>query len=206
MDYIQIKNLDKFQPHYRDERKAIWIRWDIAAIGDYKISKLSPAQRWLFIGLIGLASKHKNQIPYDLKWIAEEVKYPEKHILNDLKMLQTLELLVTNCNELQQNSTYRQTDRQTDNIEIAEFFNYFLLKTKRKFILTPTNRTLIKKRLADSFTFEQMKQAVDNFSQDDWADRKKYGDLLYCIGIRDGIDNLQKWMNYTPKPKAIKPY
>ena len=168
-------------------------------MGDYKITKLSPNQRWLFIGLICLACTHRNQIPYDLEWLSTAIKYPLKPILNDLKMLHTLELIVTNCNELLQNgTTYRHTDEHTDSIGIAEFFNYFLLKTKRKFILTPTNRNLIKKRLADGFTFDQMKQAVDNFILDDWKDRHKYSDLLYCIGIKDSVDNLQKWLNFKP--------
>jgi len=204
MDYISIKNLDKFQPHYKDGRVILWIRWDIEAIGDYKIAKLTSSQRWLFIGLICLACKHLNQIPMDEQWISEEIRYPQKSILNDLKKLQELELIVTNCTKLVQKDTTIHTIHtiQTDNTYIVEFFNYFLLKTKKVFKLTLTNRNLIRQRLNDGFTIEQMEQAVDNFMQDDWPDRQKHLDLIYCIGIRNKIDNLEKWLNYKPKDKT----
>ena len=207
MEYISIKNLDKYQPHYRDKRKNIWVRWNIDSISDYKIFKLLPNQRWLFIGLICLACKTSNQIPYDLTWISEQIKYPKNHIPNDLKMLQTLELIVTNRNEALQDVTnvHLQTVQTVHNITIqneviAGFFNYFLLKTKKAFRLTPASRELIKQRLEDGFTIEQMKQAVDNFMQDDWADRHKHLDLIYCIGKQQGKpDNLEKWLNWKPK-------
>ena len=208
MDYLSIKNLDKYQPHYRDNRAILWVRWDIEASRDYRIAKLNPAQRWLFISLICLACKHKNQIPYDLKWLSEETRYDNKHILNDLKMLQTQELLVTNCNELLQNDTYIHTDIliHTDNIVLSDFFNYYLLKTKKAFKLTPSNRALITKRLEEGFTIEQLKLAVDNFIQDEWPDRHKHLDLIYCIGKQNGKpDNLEKWINYKPKAIFKKP-
>ena len=34
---------------------------------------------------------------------------------------------------------------------------------------------------------------------DDWEDRHKYCDVIYCIGIRNKIDNLEKWLNYKQK-------
>ena len=58
---------------------------------------------------------------------------------------------------------------------------------------------LIKKRLKDGFILDQLKQAVDNFVQDDWEGRSKMMDLVYCIGVRNKIDNLEKWLNYKPK-------
>jgi phage replication O-like protein O len=88
-----------------------------------------------------------------------------------------------------------------DNICIADFFSYFLLKTKKQFKLTATARTLIRQRLNDGFTIAQMKQAVDNFILDDWPERQKHLDLVYCIGVRNKIDNLEKWLNYKPKDK-----
>lgn len=207
MEYISIKNLDKFQPHYKDGRVILWIRWNIESARDFKIAKLTPSQRWLFIGLICLACKHLNQIPADREWLTEEIRYPLKSILNDLKKLQELELIVTNCNELVQKSTYIQTDNtdntiQTDNRCIVDFFNYFTLKTKKAFKLTPTNRNLIRQRLNDGFTIEQMKQAVDNFVADDWPGRQKNLDLFYCLGVRNKIDNLDKWLNRIPEKSA----
>ena len=85
---------------------------------------------------------------------------------------------------------------------VRDFFNYFLLKTKKAFKLNPVRLALIEARLKD-YTLEQLKLAVDNFVLDDWADRQKHLDLVYCIGIRDKIDNLEKWLN--AKPKVVDP-
>lgn len=86
--------------------------------------------------------------------------------------------------------------------DVTEFFDYFCLKTKKDLKLTSATRELIRSRLAEGFTLKQLKQAVDNFMQDDWADRHKFTDVVYCIGIRNKIDNLQKWLQ--PPKKQVK--
>lgn len=208
MDYIEIKNLEKYQPQYKDGRKAIWIRWDISSIEDYRISKLTSAQRWLFIELICLGCRHKNQIPYDLEWLSQVAKHPYKHILNDLKRLQEKELIVTNCNKMLQNvPTDRQTIQtlqtiQTDNIS-SKLLDYFSLKTNKKLKHTTMRIGLIENRLKD-YTEEQIRLAIDNFVKDDWVDRHKFMDIQYCIGIRNKVDNLEKWLNFKSKELSLK--
>ena len=82
-----------------------------------------------------------------------------------------------------------------------EFFDYFLLKTKKSYRLSPERKKIIETRLNDH-SLEELKRAVDNFVLDDWPDRHKYIDIVYCIGTRNKIDNLEKWLNATPpKPK-----
>ena len=89
---------------------------------------------------------------------------------------------------------------------VCTFFSYFVEKTGKtsKYKLTPERKKLIEKRLKDEYTLEEMKKAVDNFIQDDYEDRSKFMDLVYCIGIRRGVDNLEKWVN--KKPKGIDRY
>lgn len=79
-----------------------------------------------------------------------------------------------------------------------EFFSYYLLKIKKKFTLSEARVKLIKSRLND-YSLEDMKKAVDNFIQDKWEGRKDHMDLVYCIGIRNKVDNLEKWLNATPQ-------
>jgi len=80
--------------------------------------------------------------------------------------------------------------------EVNEFFNYFLLKTKKAFKFTQEKGELIEKRFGEGFTLEQLKQAVDNFVQDPWRGRAEHLDLIYCIGKQRGKpDNLEKWLN-----------
>lgn len=83
--------------------------------------------------------------------------------------------------------------------EVEEFFSYFLLKTKKSFKLTQDARGLIGKRLKDGYLVDDMKKAVDNFVADTWEGRKDRLQLVYCIGIRNKIDNLEKWLNVSKK-------
>lgn len=98
------------------------------------------------------------------------------------------------------NDTINNNDNNDNNEiskRIGEFFNYFLLKTKKNFRLTQDKRELIEKRLNEGYTLEQLKQAVDNFIQDPWEGRPQHFDLIYCIGKQRGKpDNLEKWLNF----------
>ena len=104
MDLIHIKNLEKYQPKYKDGRRLLWIRWDIDALSDYKLTKLLPEQRWLFIGLICLEVKAKREVPWDETWLAKQLGFNRNHIHKHLLMLQTLELIVKVCNNSLQTS------------------------------------------------------------------------------------------------------
>ena len=84
---------------------------------------------------------------------------------------------------------------------VTEFFDYFLLKTKKSLKLTPERKKIIEKRLDDDYTLEQLKLAVDNFMADEWPDRHKFIDIVYCLGIRNKVDNLDKWLNVKSKSK-----
>jgi uncharacterized phage protein (TIGR02220 family) len=90
--------------------------------------------------------------------------------------------------------------------QISEFLEYFNEKTGRNLTLTPERRRIIEQRLA-THSLDDLKKAVDNFVQDDWPERHKYMDVIYCIGVRNKIDNLEKWLNYRVKgpPGASKP-
>ena len=95
--------------------------------------------------------------------------------------------------------------KNVNNDKEVNFFSYFTLKTKKNFRLTEAARELIRKRFDEGYTLEQLKQAVDNFMRDDWPERCKNLDLIYCIGKQRGKpDNLEKWLNYKPQPKIIK--
>jgi uncharacterized phage protein (TIGR02220 family) len=87
------------------------------------------------------------------------------------------------------------------NTDVSEFFDYLLLKTKKNLRMNEARRGIIERRLKDGYTLEQMKKAVDNFVQDPWEGRQNHIDVVYCIGIRNKVDNLEKWLNWTPRKK-----
>ena len=88
--------------------------------------------------------------------------------------------------------------------DTTEFMSYFNLKAQKKLSITPARKKIIDSRLKD-YTLDQLKTAVDNFVKDDWPDRAKYTDVVYCIGVRNQIDNLEKWLNFKPKAEWVKP-
>ncbi len=85
--------------------------------------------------------------------------------------------------------------------EVKEWFEYFCEKTNKQYKLNPDRKRIIQKRLKEGYTVEQLKQAVDRFILDDWEERYKNIDVVFCIGTRSGRDNLDKWLN-MPEPKA----
>ncbi|MDI6606519.1 MAG: hypothetical protein QME65_05220 [Candidatus Omnitrophota bacterium] len=101
----------------------------------------------------------------------------------------------------------REGEEKNKNISILtqEFFAYFLFKTGKTLKLTPERSAIIEKRLKDGRTLEELKKAVDNFTSDDWQDRHNFIDIIYCVGVRNKVDNLDKWINFKPKPGRYIP-
>lgn len=90
------------------------------------------------------------------------------------------------------------------NTYIQQFFDYFLLKTNKTLKLTPEREAIIETRFNEGRTLEELKKAVDNFTADDWQERHRFIDIVYCIGVRNKIDNLDKWLNFKPKSKRFE--
>lgn len=91
------------------------------------------------------------------------------------------------------------------NTYTQDFFNYFIQKTGKNLKLTPERKAIIEKRFLENKTLEELKRAVDNFVADDWPERHKFIDIIYCIGIHNKVDNLDKWLASKPRSKKIEP-
>jgi hypothetical protein len=93
--------------------------------------------------------------------------------------------------------------RNTPTPPVAEeVISHFNTTCQKSLVLTQERRDLILKRLAAGRTLDEMKTAITNFSKDDWPDRHKFMDLVYVIGVRNKIDNLDRWL--TAKQKQEK--
>jgi len=87
-----------------------------------------------------------------------------------------------------------------------DFLSYFNQKTRKSFKPTKDKIDLVEKRLAEGYTIEQLKKAVDNFVQDTWEGRRDHMDLIYCIGKQKGKpDNLEKWLNAKAQERKMNP-
>lgn len=91
------------------------------------------------------------------------------------------------------------------NIYVEQFFTYFCQKTGKTLKLTPERELIIKTRFLQGYPLEELKKAVDNFVIDNWQDRPNFIDIVYCIGIRNKVDNLDKWLNFKKKPGKFEP-
>jgi len=94
------------------------------------------------------------------------------------------------------------------NRKINDVFAYYLLKTGNKHKLSEERKSVIRKRLKENYTVEQMNAAIDAFTSDDWEDRKKYSDVVYIFGTIKKVNKLDFWLSkgtqktFTEKEKA----
>lgn len=79
--------------------------------------------------------------------------------------------------------------------------DYFNETCRTKLRVSAERLKIVKTRLREGKTADQLKKAVLNFSHDDWSDRRKYMDLVYAIGQRNKVDNFEKWFNLEAKAK-----
>jgi len=77
---------------------------------------------------------------------------------------------------------------------IMSYFNEVCKKTLK---LSPLRRKIIDNCLKGGRSVDDIKKAILNFSRDTWEDRAKYCDLVYAIGVRNKIDNFDKWFNLS---------
>lgn len=75
MEYIVVVKFRKHQHYkkYDSINNMIWFKWYLNCLIDHKFSMMDDGHKWLFIGLICLACKTNNLIPYDLDWITKQI-------------------------------------------------------------------------------------------------------------------------------------
>lgn len=210
MQYIHIKNLDKYHPNFKD-RNLIWCKVYFTMInGDPEFEMLCEIDQWRFVKLIMLEIQTKKPVPIDEDYLKRKgFDLKKRPISLTLQMIHNFVDVciqeIRQCGENRSVEVDIEVDKEVEKNKnrVGEFFSYFLLKTKKELELTPDRRALILKRLDEGRTVEDLKKAVDNFMMDDWSDRHKFIDLVYCIGVRNKIDNLDKWLSVVPKNQPV---
>jgi hypothetical protein len=69
--WFSVKNLEKYQ-HYRDRCPA-WIKLYFSLLNDYEFCRLDDASRYHLIGIWLLASRNRNRLPFDARWIRNQL-------------------------------------------------------------------------------------------------------------------------------------
>jgi hypothetical protein len=85
--------------------------------------------------------------------------------------------------------------------QVQQVFDFFCITTKKKYQLSQERAKIIEQRFKEGRTIEEMKQAIYNFSKDTWEDRVKFCDIVYVLGTRNKVNNLDKWLNAKPEEK-----
>ena len=207
MEYLHIKNLEKYHPTYKD-RNLIWCKAYFSMINaDPEFEMLEEIDKWRYLAFIMLEIQSKKPIPLEDKYLIRKgFNLKKRSISLTLKMLQNFIMLYTEDEKVRAVEVDKEVEEEIERRKgfVTEIFGYFLLKTKQKLQLTSERKLIIERRYRDGQTIERLKTAVDNFIQDDWEERPKFMDLVYCIGIRNKIDNLDKWLNWKPKDPMAK--
>lgn len=123
MRYISIVNWEEHQ-HYKD-RNVVWIKLYTKILTSYKLSQLTPSQRWLYVALLLLAPAKRNLIPYDIPFIRSQCGlYKSKQIPNILQKMVKLKLIVIiSDSKLGQNAYLEEKERKKDKKDVN--FNKF---------------------------------------------------------------------------------
>ncbi len=85
--------------------------------------------------------------------------------------------------------------------KVFEYYRAKIWKGNKQRKMNDTRKRLIDKRVNENYTWEEIKRAIDNFSQDDYERRDEFNDIVYCFGIRNGEDKFEKWLNKPNKPR-----
>jgi len=227
---IKILNWEKYNPR-KDIKKITWLRLESDVAFSQSLFNLSVEEKWFWIFLLSMSAKK------GLSCFKLDISYAEFHsgvkksqILVALKKFHEKQLVTIDTNGSERirtetcstnetngtNGTHKRTRTygKEQEKEIMDYFNTTCKKyVPRGLKLTQSRKELIKKRLKE-FSLEEIKTAITNFSKDTWEDRKKYCDLVYAIGTKNKIDNLDKWLNsgfsnsenkYVRPPKEFAP-
>jgi len=87
MEYIHIKNLEKYNPGYTD-RNLIWCKIYFSMLNSsYDFDMIDDIDKWRLIALIMLELQMKKPIPWDEKWLQSKISTNKRPISLTLKML-----------------------------------------------------------------------------------------------------------------------
>jgi len=115
MDYLHIKNLEKYHPHYKD-RKLIWCKAYFAMLNaDPEFEMLCETDKWRFLAFIMLELQIKKPVPLDESYLVRKgFNFKKRSMSLTLQMLHTLIEIRT------KNVTYIREDIDIEREDVTE--------------------------------------------------------------------------------------
>lgn len=143
MKNISIKNFNKYQ-HYHTKTITSWIKLYFSILDDYKFSTINDEQKWLFVGLILLAPKLNNSIPFDCNYIKQSLKLSSNYVKENIELLMKLGFVVESSD----------IEEQEEPIEVT-CLNYFYTEYER------IRKNKYIKNFKDIYVFKNLNYLMD---------------------------------------------
>jgi uncharacterized phage protein (TIGR02220 family) len=209
MNYIKVKNFNKYQ-HYHKEyaenaRAMVWFKWHVDCLQDYDFTILPNSTKWIFIGLMCLACKTDNKIPYDIEWLEKQISGKNEGVEKDIKTLldsNLVALCYPNPTAIREDKIREEENRvlpptpQGD--PVGNIIEYLNQKAGRQFNkATKAHRKFVEARLKEGISEDMLKRVVD-YKTWDWQDKYKNKDKY-----PDGIPPGEKDMSEFIRPETI---
>lgn len=224
MAYLSVVNWDEFQ-HYKD-RNPPWIKLHNQLLENYEFECLPDASKAHLLCIWMLASRTANKIKPDPEWISRKIGANTKVDVSILVESGFLELNQEDSDRLQNASTLLQTTEQnaipeerrgeeskeeeenkkpsssTPNL-VMEIFSYWcevMNKSPGQTKLTSKRDRVIRARLKDGYSIQDIKTAIDNCRRDPFSmgannRNKPFNDIeLIC---RTG-EKLESFRDFNP--------
>jgi len=169
LKYFSVKNFDKFQ-HYK-ERNPPWIKLHNSIFTDYYFSCLQDASKLHLLLIWALASKLGNKIPFDEKWLKQQLNLKSNvnvKPLFDKGFLVMLDDCKQDASKLHTNAIPEtetlsgEPDPPQDEVDCKYIVAYLNRQAHRNFSVTPKYRELVRARSREGFVLDDFKRVVDN--------------------------------------------
>ena len=110
MRILRIKNYEKYQNHRAKDPR--WVKLYRSVLTDHAFLKLDPTSRYIYIGLLILASETGNSIVNDVTYLCHRLAIPAPQL--DLKPLICSGLIVASLRTIQRQKSVSETETETE--------------------------------------------------------------------------------------------
>jgi hypothetical protein len=201
MNYIKVKNWDKFQ-HYKD-RNPPWIKLHNHLLDDYDFECLSDSAKGHLFCIWMLASRTQNKIPNDPQWVKKKIGASSTVDINTLikhgflECYQDASKLLHNAEQVATVSVpseeKRREETEDNNVVIEESFNHWwdCYPTERR--NAKTNKCFPKwKRICSKLSIEEIVELTNRVYKDIESRKLAVSDVRFMPQTTTYLND-EKW-------------
>jgi hypothetical protein len=186
MEHIRIPNFYRYQPEDVHSTDQVVIKKKI--LGDDDVCSLRDRDRWHFVGLLLLAHKYRNKIPYDVERIEEEISATDPINFDSLISSGLVEIWSAEAIKKESDRLRAKALESTNKAKFAQRCRTFWIKAK----LSPVPREKMSPRLVNmiwsrrtEFGEEAVETVLRNRMRSKFLSGGMHGghaDMQWCFG------------------------